>query len=93
MQVTVKLVGGLRTQAGIGSIPVEIPDGGTYRHLVDAIGPTIQAKLPAWAWDADRRTFSRRMMISRNGVTELRDETTVLAEGDEILVVLPLAGG
>lgn len=88
-----KFLGALREQMGVSSVPVDIPDGGTYRDLLDAIGPTIQAKLQAWAWDADRRMFSRRMLISRNGASELRDESVVLADGDEIIVVLPLAGG
>jgi molybdopterin converting factor small subunit len=88
-----KFLGALREQVGASSIPVEIPEGGTYRDLLDAIGPMVQAKLPAWAWDADRQMFSRRMLISRNGGSELRDGSTGLAEGDEIIVVLPLAGG
>ncbi len=93
MQVTMKFLGALREQVGASSVPVEIPDGGTYRDLLDAIGPMIQAKLEAWAWDTDRQMFSRRMMISRNGASELREGSTVLADGDEIIVVLPLAGG
>ena len=93
MQVTVKFLGALGKQVGAGSIPVDVPDGGTYRDLLEAIGPMVQAKLDAWAWDADRQMFSRRMLISRNGVSELRDGSTALADGDEIVVVLPLAGG
>jgi len=93
VQVTVKFLGALRHKAGTAEMPVELPDGGTYRDLLDEIGPMIEAKFDSWAWDADKKTFSRRMMISRNGTSDLREDSTVLADGDEILVVLPLAGG
>jgi molybdopterin converting factor small subunit len=33
------------------------------------------------------------MIVSLNGEADLRDETTSLKDGDEVLVVLPLAGG
>jgi molybdopterin converting factor small subunit len=61
--------------------------------LLDTIAPTMEARMPEWAWDVAKRSFSRRMMVSWNLSADLRDETTRLADGDEILVVLPLAGG
>jgi molybdopterin converting factor small subunit len=53
----------------------------------------MEARLADWAWDPARRSFAARMMVSRNLSADLRDETTCLADGDEILVLLPLAGG
>lgn len=93
MKVTVRFLGALQKQAGTSSLSVELPDGGTYRDALDAVGPTVQERLPDWAWDPVGQSFSRRMMISLNGTADLRDETVRLGEGDEILVVLPLAGG
>ena len=93
MQVTVSFLGPLRDRVGEKSLLVELPAAATYRDLLDSIGPTMQARLPDWAWDSGRRSFSARMMVSRNLAADLRDETTCLAEWDEILVVLPLAGG
>ena len=61
--------------------------------MLGAIGSTVEARLADWAWDPVKRSFSRQMMVSLNGSADLRDETTPLADGDEILVVLPLAGG
>ncbi len=72
---------------------VELPAAATYRDLLDGIAPMMQAKLPAWAWDNEERSFPKQMMVSRNLSVDLRDEATLLADGDEIIVVQPLAGG
>jgi molybdopterin converting factor small subunit len=93
MRVTVNFLGSLRDQVGSKSLVVELPARATYRDLLDSIAPTMNAKLADWAWDPAKRAFSPRMMVSRNLSADLRDETTCLDDGDEILVVLPLAGG
>jgi len=93
VQVSVNLLGPLKDQVGESSLQVELPEGATYRDLLDEIGPLMEAKLADWAWDAKKRSFTRRMMVSRNATADLRDESTCLADGDEIFLVLPLAGG
>lgn len=93
MRVTVRFLGSLGDQVGVPFQTVELPMDGTYRDVLDIIGPTMQARLPAWGWDLSTRSFSRRMLISINGKADLRDESTSLTDGDEILVVLPLSGG
>ena len=93
MRVTVTFLGLLRDHIGAPSMTVELPSGATYRHLLDTIGPTMEAKLPAWTWDASNRSFSRRVTVSRNLNADLREETASLTDGDEILVLLPMAGG
>jgi len=90
--VTVKFLGPLRDQVGAQSLSVELPAAATYRTLLDNIAPTVGGKLVEWAWDPARRSFSTRMMVMRN-MSDLRSEATQLADGDEILVLLPLAGG
>jgi molybdopterin converting factor small subunit len=93
VRVTVSFLGILRDQVGSSSIVVELSDGATYRGLLDSIAPTMRASLSAWAWDDEKRSFARQMLVTRNLSADLRDETTWLADGDEILVVSPLAGG
>ena len=93
MQVTVSFLGALRDKVGAQALVVELPATATYRDLLDSIGPTMRAKLPAWAWDAGTQSFPKQMMVSRNLSVDLRDEATPLADGDEIIVVPPLAGG
>ena len=93
MRVTVSFLGTLRDQVGSSSMVVELPEAATYRGLLDHIAPTLRASLPAWAWDDEKKSFARQMLVTRNLSADLRDETTRLADGDEILVVSPLAGG
>jgi molybdopterin converting factor small subunit len=92
VHVTVKFLGSLRDQLGAKSLSVELPAAATYRSLLDTIAPTVGGKLVDWAWDPARRSFSARMLVMRN-MSDLRSEETQLADGDEILVLLPLAGG
>jgi molybdopterin converting factor small subunit len=93
MRVSVTFLGPLRDQAGAQSIEAELPDGATYRDLLDHIADTMEAKLAVWAWDKTARSFSRRVVVSLNLSLDLREETTPLAEGDELIVVPPLGGG
>jgi molybdopterin converting factor small subunit len=93
MRVTVSFMGPFRDQLGSASMEVELPEGASYRDLLDRIGDTMQAGLPAWAWDPTKRSFARQVMVSRNLSADLRDEATGLSDGDELIVVTPLAGG
>ena len=93
MQVTVTFLGALRDLLDRHSLVVDLPADASYRDLLDSIAPSVEARLPSWAWDAKRRVFSRQMMVSRNLSVDLREEATYLADGDEIIVVPPLAGG
>jgi len=93
MQVTVRFLDVMRDRAGKRSMVIELPDGATYRDLLDHIAPEMESGPADWAWDAERGSFSRRMMVLRNSSVELRDGSTGLEDGDEIVVLVPLAGG
>lgn len=93
MRVKIEFLGFFRTQMGVQSLEVELPDGSTYRDLLDKVAPALQDKLPDWAWDPEKRAFTRRVLVTRNLQGDLRDDDTILADGDTILVVPPLAGG
>jgi molybdopterin converting factor small subunit len=93
MRVTVSFLGPFRDQLETTAMEVELPESASYRDLLDRIGDTMQDKLPAWAWDSTKRSFAQPVMVSRNLCADLRDEDTGLADGDELIVVPPLAGG
>jgi molybdopterin converting factor small subunit len=92
MRVTVKFIGALRDKTGMASLTLELAQGGTYRDALDALEPAVASKLGD-DWDAQKRAFSRKTVVSLNGKSDLRDQAKVLNEGDEILVLQPLAGG
>jgi molybdopterin converting factor small subunit len=91
--VAVKFLGTLQEPMQTARLLAELPAGATYRDALDFIAPAVQSRLGDWAWDRSARSFTRRMIVSLNGEADLRDEATSLKDGDEILVVLPLAGG
>ncbi|MBN1320374.1 MAG: MoaD/ThiS family protein [Thermoleophilia bacterium] len=91
--MTVNFLGPLRDQVGAQSLVVELSPAATYRDLLDSIAADMEAKLADWAWDRERHAFSIRMMVTRNLSADLKDEVTCLADGDQIHVLLPLAGG
>jgi molybdopterin converting factor small subunit len=93
VRVTVTFLGVLRDQLGASSLVIELPAEAVYRDLLDSVAPSLEDKLATWAWDKETRSFSRQMMVSHNLSADLRDESTVLADGDELIVVPPLAGG
>ncbi|NLE10278.1 MAG: MoaD/ThiS family protein [Actinobacteria bacterium] len=93
MRVTMSFLGLLRDRMGQPSLTVDLPAGATYRDLLVEVGPTMEEKLPDWVWDASQQSFSRSVTVSRNLETDLREESTCLADGDEILVFLLMAGG
>lgn len=93
MRVKVNFLGFFRDRIGREPLELDLPENATYRDLLDALAPRVGDKLPDWAWDAEKRSFTRRLLVSRNLSGDLRDDQAVLADGDEILVVPPVAGG
>jgi len=93
VQVTVSFLGSLRDHVGSSTIAVELPEAATYRELLDNIAPKMRSSLPTWAWNDEKGSFARQMLVTKNLSSDLRDETTYLVDGDQILVCFPLAGG
>ena len=92
MRVSVSFLGALEDQIGRQSVLMELPPGATFRDLLDAIAPIVGDRLAGWAWDRERRSFTKLVLVSRN-LVDIRDEGIQLADGDEILVLPPIGGG
>ncbi len=93
MQIKVSFLGLFRDQTGQQSLMIDLPAGSTYRDLLDSIASTVESEVPDWAWDSSTCSFSRRVMVSRNSETYVRDETARLDDGDEIVFFVPMGGG
>ncbi len=93
MKVKVSFLGLLRDKVGAPSLEVELPEGATFRELLDRLAPELEDKLGDWAWVRETRSFAPRIMVSRSKVVGGYEEETVLSDGEEILVFPPLAGG
>lgn len=92
MQVEVRFAGLFRRYVGEQKKVFDIPDGSTAGELVLLIGREYGSRLPKNLWDENTRRFHRSIRIARSGSHTL-DETEVLWDGDEILLIFALAGG
>jgi molybdopterin synthase catalytic subunit len=82
MFVEVRLFAMLRERAGRDTISVEVPDGGTVRDAITAVGSEcglgeLIAAMPVV------------MAVNR----EYADEHHALAAGDELALIPPVSGG
>jgi molybdopterin converting factor small subunit len=93
MKIKVSFLGLLRDKVGRPSLEVELPEGATFRDLLEHLAPLVEDKLADWAWDRETRRFAPRIMVSRSKVVGGYEDDTVLSDGEEILVFPPLAGG
>ncbi len=93
IQVTVTFLGLLRDQMGRPRLELELPAGSTYRDLLDALAPVAEARLCEWAWDRERREFSDRVKVSHGRTLAALDPVLPLADGEELIVFPPVAGG
>lgn len=72
---------------------MELPVAATCRDLLDALAPVVEDRLGGWAWDRQTRSFTSRVMVVRNSSVGRWHDAAVLADGEEVLVVPPMAGG
>jgi molybdopterin converting factor small subunit len=92
MQVEVRFAGLFRRYVGEQEKVFDIPDGSTAGDLLLLIGREYSSRLPKNLWDAESGHFHRSIRLARSGSPRL-DETEVLRDGDEILLIFAMAGG
>jgi hypothetical protein len=92
MTVYLRALGSLQRYLGSARLAAELPPGATLRHLLDLIDARWGEALPGELWDRAARRFCGPVVIMSGGA-DLREEGATLAEGEEILLLLPLAGG
>jgi MoaE-MoaD fusion protein len=81
MRVRVRLFALQRVQTGLREVDLEVPDGTS----VEAAWAALVAEKPVLA------PATGSLRFARNGV--YADETEILADGDELAVIPPVAGG
>ncbi|MBI2323671.1 MAG: molybdopterin converting factor subunit 1 [Chloroflexi bacterium] len=80
MRVNVRLFASYREAAGVGHVPLELPEGSTARDAIRAV--LKQHPLVA---------EGRQLVIARN--REYVDVEAPLADGDELALIPPVSGG
>lgn len=92
MQVLVHFAGLFRHYVGEKERVFDIPDGSSAGDLLRLIGNEYAARLPKNLWDEESGRFHRSIRLARNG-SPTSDETELLQDGDDILLIFALAGG
>ena len=93
--VKVRSIALIRTLLGSEQLHLSMPEGATVAdvlaRLTEMGGPTLAAHL---AEPKEKSAHAPlRIMINGRDITVLQGRATVIAEGDDMLVFIPIAGG
>ena len=81
MQITIKLFALMREKAGTDTIPLEVPAGAALTQVLAILVRQYPILEPYMA----NTRFALRM--------DFVDPNTILAEGDELVLIPPVSGG
>jgi molybdopterin converting factor small subunit len=93
--VRVRTIGLLKSLLSRGALDVPLEDGGTVADVLAAVaaagGPEVAARISAPV-HADAHP-PLRVQVNGRDIEALDGRQTVLADGDDVLVLTPIAGG
>ena len=80
---------------GKGEVDIPFEEGTTLEKALDIMVETYGGELETNLFDPDGRTLLQhiRLMVNGRDIAFLNGLETVLQEGDEILILPPVAGG
>lgn len=93
--VHVRTIGLLSSLMRQGEFDVSLPGGATVADLLDRLSATYGGEV-AEHLNAPVEAMAHpplRVMVNGRDIGALDDRATVLTEGDEVLVLTPVAGG
>lgn len=95
MTIRVRTVGLLRSLMRQGEFAVSLPDGATVADLLESLSVTYAGEVAERLNEPARAMAhpSLRVMVNGRDIGVLDDRATVLADGDDVLVLTPIAGG
>ncbi len=95
MNVTVRSVGQLKTLLGQGEMPLCLTVGTTIDGLFACLGEMGDERLAPYVAIPDKKDahLPVRVMVNGCDIGRLQGRGTVLEEGDDVLIFMPLAGG
>ena len=95
MNVTVRSIALIKTLLGRGEMVLALADGATIDDLLRRLTEVGGEKLaPYVAVPKEESAHAPlRVMVNGRDITVLAGRRTVLEEGDDILIFIPIAGG
>ena len=92
MKITVRFIGILERITGQDTLTVDLPEGATYGYLQRELGGRFGRDFPEDIWDNNAQLFKGAVLVVGEG-RDLEDPDTRLRQGEEIWVLMPIAGG
>ena len=95
IDVRVRSIALIRTLLGKEEIPLSLPQGATVETLLDRLMETGDPKLVSYfAIPKEKSAHAPlRIMVNGRDITVLDGRQTVLTDGDDVLIFIPIAGG
>ena len=94
MQVKVRSVGAIRQVLGAAELPVAVPEGTTLSGLLARLGDDIEGFAPYAVKAQEASSYAPlRIVVNGRDVVPVQRQQLVLRDGDDVLVLLPIAGG
>jgi molybdopterin converting factor small subunit len=93
--VTVRTVGLLKSLLGRGELRIDVAEAATVGDLLATLAATYGGELAAHLAvpDGPAAHPPLRVLVNGRDIGALNDRQTVLADGDDVLVLTPIAGG
>jgi molybdopterin synthase sulfur carrier subunit len=95
MKVKIHTILGIKKIIGRGDIELSIPKGSTLKSLLSLVTQTYGNDVSSYLYGENNSDLLPhiRVMINGRDIEFLNGLSTVLKEGDEILILPPISGG
>lgn len=93
MKIILRPHGTLQRYFGFSRNEVDCSSGITFFQLCEVIDDRWGSRLPSGFWDPTVRRFVSQVLVLVGGKELARQDDPVLKEGQEILLLVPFAGG
>lgn len=95
VNVGVRSIALIRTLLGKEQINLSLPEGATIEDVIARLLEIGDPKLASYLAEPKEKSAHAplRIMINGRDITVLQGRNSVVAEGDDILVLIPIAGG
>ena len=94
MDVKVRSVGAIRQVLGKAELPVAVTEGTTLSGLLARLGEDIEGFAPYAVKAREASSYAPlRIVVNGRDIVPGQREHTILNDGDDVLILLPIAGG
>ena len=93
MKIVLRPLGTLQQYFGDSRVEIDCSAEITFFQLCEAIGERWGGILPTGFWNPTTRRFAPQVLVISGGIELDKQADPLLTEGQEIIILLPSAGG